>query len=105
MDNGARYEKGATTAAGLRPPPQKSRLPAGTWGRGGCRRFVLRLLRTWRWRRRSALRATSEFGALLKPRLVILRRIHDQRALHSVMDQTAKLAANYFCRSTPYQRK
>src|SRR5207249_10505580 len=72
-------------------------LSAGTRRASGCRWFALRLRRsTRRWRRRSALRATRELGALFEPRLIVLRRIHHKRAFHSIMAEAAKLAANHF---------
>jgi len=39
---------------------------------------------------------SGKFGALLEPRLVILRRIDHERPFHSGMAETAKLSANHF---------
>src|ERR1700758_3945610 len=82
-----------------RTPYCGKNLSAWTWGRGRCRRFVLRLLRTRRCRRRKGLHATGEFSAFLQPGLVILRSIDHQRAFHSVMTETAQLGTNDFIRS------
>ena len=62
--------------------------------RAGCR-TRRRLARRSRSRRRCALRS-GKFHALLQPRLIIGRRIDDERAFHAVMAKATKLAANNF---------
>src|SRR5207249_6369579 len=63
---------------------------------GGLWWFVLRLLLLRCPRRRGRLRAASELGALFQPRLIILGRVHHERAFHSIMAEAAKLSANHF---------
>ena len=76
------------------------------WGRncprwGSANRFTRRALRG---RGRSCLRA-GELGAFFQPRLVILRRIYDQCAFHSVMAKPAQLGANHFIGSCLNRRE
>src|SRR5581483_8021002 len=102
----------------LAPRRERRLLSARTWRRRGV--FVLRQLRVAdfrraRWRncsrRRPCLRGfarrtlcgrwgaggtTSELGAFFQPRLIFVRLIDDERTLHSVMSETAKLAADDF---------
>src|SRR5262245_20353665 len=70
---------------------------------GGGSRLVLWLLR--RARRGGALRAAGEFGAFFQPCLVILRRIDDQCAFHSVMAEPTQLGANDFIGSRLNRRE
>src|SRR5205814_8231625 len=47
-------------------------------------------------RRRSSLRLSGHLSALFQPCLIILRRINDDTALHTIMSETAKLPADHF---------
>ena len=101
--NGADFADGFLVAVALRATRHKCHFCVSTALRTAkrlqlrsrrcrrCRRLVfrLRLLRAWRRRRSRGLRATSKLGAFFQPRLVILRRIDNQCAFHSVMAKPA----------------
>src|SRR5437016_11119714 len=85
-------------------------LSAGARRSAGLRRVALRLrllarlLGLWPTWRRSCLRA-GKLGAFFEPCLVILRRIDNQCAFHSIMSKPTQLGADHFIRSSLNRRE